>query len=71
MLDELIQRVIVPYAVLGVILLLTGIGIRYSILPPFIIPSVLSFFHKNSGQPAYFSRSGSYWSYRFWEEVRP
>ena len=33
MLDELIQRVIVPYAVLGVILLLTGIGIRYSILP--------------------------------------
>ena len=30
MLDELIQRVIVPYAVLGVILLLTGIGIRYS-----------------------------------------
>ena len=33
MLDELIQRVIVPYAVLGVILLFTGIGIRYSILP--------------------------------------
>ena len=28
MLDELIQRVIVPYAVLGVILLFTGIGIR-------------------------------------------
>lgn len=33
MLDELIQRVIVPYSVLGVILLLVGIGIRYSVLP--------------------------------------
>lgn len=32
-LDELIQRVIVPYSVLGVILLLVGIGIRYSVLP--------------------------------------
>ena len=33
MLDELIRRVIVPYAVLGVFLLLMGIGIRYSVLP--------------------------------------
>lgn len=33
MLDELIQRVIVPYSVLGGILLLVGIGIRYSVLP--------------------------------------
>lgn len=33
MLDELIQRVIVPYAILGGVLVLAGIGIRYSILP--------------------------------------
>ena len=33
MLDELIQRVIVPYAILGGLLELAGIGIRYSILP--------------------------------------
>ena len=33
MLDELIQRVIVPYCFLGVLLLLAGIGIRYSVLP--------------------------------------
>ena len=33
MLDELIQRVIVPYAMLGGLLVLAGIGIRYSILP--------------------------------------
>lgn len=33
MLDELIRRTIVPYAALGVILLLAGIGIRYSVLP--------------------------------------
>ena len=33
MLDELIQRVIVPYAILGVLLLLAGISIRYSVLP--------------------------------------
>ena len=33
MLDELIQRVIVPYAILGGLLVLAGIGIRYSILP--------------------------------------
>lgn len=33
MLDELIQRVIIPYSILGVILLLVGIGIRYSVLP--------------------------------------
>lgn len=33
MLNELIQRVIVPYAILGVLLLLAGIGIRYSVLP--------------------------------------
>lgn len=33
MLDELTQRVIVPYAILGVLLVLAGIGIRYSILP--------------------------------------
>lgn len=32
-LDELIQRVIVPYAILGGLLVLAGIGIRYSILP--------------------------------------
>lgn len=33
MLDELIQRVIVPYAILGGLLVLAGIRIRYSILP--------------------------------------
>ena len=33
MLDELIQRVIVPYSILGGLLVLAGIGIRYSILP--------------------------------------
>ena len=33
MLDELIRRVIVPYIVLGALLLLAGIGIRYSVLP--------------------------------------
>lgn len=33
MLNELIQRVIIPYSILGIILLLTGIGIRYSVLP--------------------------------------
>ena len=33
MLNELIQRVIIPYIILGIILLLTGIGIRYSVLP--------------------------------------
>jgi len=33
MLDELIRRVILPYSILGVLLLLIGIGIRYSILP--------------------------------------
>lgn len=33
MLDELIQRVIVPYAILGGLLVLAGIGIRYSVLP--------------------------------------
>lgn len=33
MLDELIQRVIVPYAILGGLLVLAGIGIHYSILP--------------------------------------
>ena len=33
MLDEFIQRVIVPYAILGGLLVLAGIGIRYSILP--------------------------------------
>jgi len=32
-LDELTQRVILPYSILGVILLLIGLGIRYSILP--------------------------------------
>ena len=32
-LDELIRRVIVPYAILGVMLLAAGIGIRYSVLP--------------------------------------
>ena len=33
MLNELIRRVIIPYGILGIILLLTGIGIRYSVLP--------------------------------------
>lgn len=33
MLDEFIRRVILPYAILGVFLLLMGIGIRYSVLP--------------------------------------
>lgn len=33
MLDELIRRVIVPYSMLGVILLVVGVGIRYSVLP--------------------------------------
>ena len=33
LLDELIQRVIIPYALLGCILLITGIVIRYSVLP--------------------------------------
>lgn len=33
MLDELIRRVILPYSILGVLLLLIGIGIRYSVLP--------------------------------------
>jgi glucose/galactose transporter len=33
MLDELIRRTIVPYACLGVLLLLCGIGIKYSVLP--------------------------------------
>ena len=33
LLDELIRRVIGPYSVLGVLLLLTGVGIRYSLLP--------------------------------------
>lgn len=33
LLDDLIRRVIVPYAALGVILLLAGIGIRHSVLP--------------------------------------
>ena len=33
MLNELIERVIIPYIILGIILLLTGIGIRYSVLP--------------------------------------
>lgn len=33
LLNELIQRVILPYSILGVILLLVGICIRYSILP--------------------------------------
>ena len=32
-LQELIRRVIMPYAILAVLLLLTGIGIRYSVLP--------------------------------------
>src|SRR5690606_29817354 len=32
-LDELIRRVIVPYAVVGVAMLLIGIGVRYSPLP--------------------------------------
>lgn len=33
MLDELIRRVIVPYCILGVILLFVGVGIRHSVLP--------------------------------------
>ena len=33
LLDELIRRVILPYAILGFLLLAMGIGIRYSILP--------------------------------------
>ena len=33
MLDELIRRTITPYFFLGLILLLSGLGIRYSILP--------------------------------------
>ena len=33
LLDELIQRVIVPYAILGIILFVVGIAIRYSVLP--------------------------------------
>ncbi|HZH72397.1 MAG TPA: sugar MFS transporter, partial [Mariniphaga sp.] len=33
LLDELIRRVILPYSVLSVLLLLVGIGIRYSVLP--------------------------------------
>jgi glucose/galactose transporter len=33
MLNELIQRVIVPYFILGILLLLIGIIIRYSVLP--------------------------------------
>lgn len=33
MLNELIQRVILPYCILGGLLLLIGIGIRYSVLP--------------------------------------
>ncbi|HHT29715.1 sugar MFS transporter [Petrimonas mucosa] len=33
MLDELIRRVILPYTILGFLLLLAGVGIRYSILP--------------------------------------
>lgn len=33
MLNELIQRVILPYCILGGFLLLIGIGIRYSVLP--------------------------------------
>ena len=57
MLDELIQRVIVPYAILGGLLVLAGIGIRYSILPeinskksifdfPYLILGALAiFFH--------------------------
>lgn len=32
-LDELIQRVILPYCILGCILLMIGIGIRHSVLP--------------------------------------
>jgi MFS transporter, FHS family, L-fucose permease len=32
-LNELIQRVILPYSILGVLLLLAGIGIRHSVLP--------------------------------------
>lgn len=33
LLDELIRRVILPYSILGILLLIIGIGIRYSILP--------------------------------------
>lgn len=33
MLDDLIQRVIFPYSMLGIILILAGVGIRYSVLP--------------------------------------
>jgi glucose/galactose transporter len=33
LLDELIRRVILPYSILGVLLLAIGIGIRYSVLP--------------------------------------
>ena len=33
MLDELIRRVIVPYAILAGLLLMVGIAIRYSVLP--------------------------------------
>lgn len=33
MLDELIRRVMMPYTILGIFLLLMGIGIRYSVLP--------------------------------------
>lgn len=32
-LDDLIRRVIAPYTVLGIFLLIAGIGIRYSVLP--------------------------------------
>jgi glucose/galactose transporter len=32
-LQELIRRVIMPYSILAVLLLLTGLGIRYSVLP--------------------------------------
>ncbi len=32
-LQELIRRVIMPYSILAILLLLTGIGIRYSVLP--------------------------------------
>lgn len=32
-LQELIRRVIMPYSILAIILLLTGLGIRYSVLP--------------------------------------
>lgn len=33
LLDELIRRVILPYTVLGFLLVLAGVGIRYSVLP--------------------------------------